>query len=427
MPYLTPQDLPEADDCRPLSIPASSEWLALFGGALTELTLRWNWEYSGGLTVDETLDKMNEIIGNWYTVPCEACTTPGGYRVIRVNTDGHVEELNSDGEWQDSTGEYHIPPPDAREDGSPDDQICLAAKNAVNVLQQLYENLSDSYNTGLDDAEATTAFILGLIALVGFEFAPITWGIVAFMTPVFAALYSGLEFIFADLWDSSVSAQIVCFLKLCATNDAGVVTFDYKCFIRQLESLTDTHGLTEEQLRLYLQISYILYFIGGVDGLNLAGGTTAITDDDCADCNCEGTSVNFGASDFGFVQNAWDVYAASGTYMSNIFGTGIYADSVGGFNQIGVTGTVDEVCGNGINVNWTRGSTPPSAVMQVRVTTSTQQKTATIPLVGSTGSTSVLWDEGGELLPDAGTVDIGYKGTSGFGILFGSFHSRDIS
>jgi len=70
MPYLTPQDLPEGDDCRPLSIPASTEWLALFGGALTELTKKYNWQDSGGLTVDETVEKMTEIIDAWYTESC---------------------------------------------------------------------------------------------------------------------------------------------------------------------------------------------------------------------------------------------------------------------------------------------------------------------------------------------------------------------
>jgi len=285
MPWLTPDDIPEADDCRPLSIPANSVWLALVSGALTELTLPYNWEKFGTLTVAETVEKMQSIVDNYYNSPCGACTTPGGYRVIRISGTGHVEQLDESGNWVDGTGEYHIPLPDAREGGTEQDQICLAATNAVYVLEQLYENLTDSWNSELDEAEAETAFILGLIALVGFEFAPITWGIVAFMTAVFAALYTTLEFIGADLWDTSVSDQITCFLTECATNTAGVVTFDYQCFMNRLNSLTDTFSLTETQLRLYLQIGYMLYFIGGMDGLNLAGGTTAISVGDCDLCS----------------------------------------------------------------------------------------------------------------------------------------------
>jgi len=299
MPWLTPDSIPEDDDCRPLSIPADSVWLALVSGALTELTQKYNWQKFGTLTVDETVAKMQEIVNGYYTDPCAACTTEGGYRVTRISPSGHFEQLDDAGNWVDGTDEYHIPPPEARTDGTPPDQNCLAAKNAVNVLEQLYENLTDSWNSDLDDAEAITAFILGAIALVGFEFAPITWSIVAFMTPVFTLLYTALEFIGADLWDEAVSNQITCFLLDCVVNTDGVVTFDWDCFMLKLQSPLDTFGLTEEQLRLYLQIAYMLYFIGGVDGLNLAGRTTEITDDDCAMCDEHWCWKTDATSDFG--------------------------------------------------------------------------------------------------------------------------------
>lgn len=327
MPYLTPNGIPEDDDCRPLSIPASSEWLALFGGALTELTKSYNWQQFGALTVEETVAKMQSIIDNWYTVPCAACTTPGGYRVLRINNSGQLEQLDESGNWQPATDEYQIPLPAAREGGSSSDQICLAASNAVNVLEQLYENLSDSLNGELDEAEAISAFILALIALVGFEFAPITWAIAAFMTVVFSVLYSALEYIIADLWDESVSDQIICFLVQCASNESGVVTFDWTCFNQKLESLANGFSLTAEQLRLYVQIGYMLYFIGGVDGLNLAGGTTEITSADCD--NCGGwcyiayfteTDGGFVADDCGGVTGEW--IALSGWNASDVVNCG---------------------------------------------------------------------------------------------------------
>jgi len=284
MPWLTPDSIPEDDDCRPLSIPADSVWLALVSGALTELTQKYNWQKFGTLTVDETVAKMQEILDGYYTSPCNACTTPGGYRVIRISEHGELEQLNSSGEWEPTTDEYHIPPPEARTEGTEPDQNCLAAKNAVNVLQKLYENLTDSWNENLDAAEAATAFILGAIALVGFEFAPITWGIIAFLTPVFTALYSALEFLGSDLWDDNVTKQFECFLLDCVINTAGVVTFDWDCFNRHMNSLADDFGLSDDQLRLYLQVAFMLYFIGGADGLNLAGRTTEITDDVCDFC-----------------------------------------------------------------------------------------------------------------------------------------------
>jgi len=288
VPYLTPQDLPEDDTCRPLSIPASTEWLALFGGALTELTKRYNWQDSGGLTISETVAKMNEIVNAWYLDNCDACEIPEGGSIIRFRPDGRLEQL-VDGAWVEPTdGDYYIPPPGEREGGTAEDQICLAAANAVNVLQTLYENLSDSWNNTLDEAEAITAFIAAANAALGFFIAPIVAGIVVFLAPIFTALYTFMEYLIADLWDEAVSEQIKCFLVNCATNDAGVVTFDYECFLAKMRANINLFDLTEEQLRLYGQIAYLLYFIGGAAGLNLAGGTTEIETDDCSDCvECE--------------------------------------------------------------------------------------------------------------------------------------------
>jgi len=287
MAYLTPQELPEDDDCRPLLIPADSEWLALFGGALTELTKTYNWQYSGGLTIDETVEKMTEIINNWYASPCAMCVTPGGYRAVRIGSSGHLEQLSPSGDWEAATDEYFIPPPAAREGGSEADQICLAAKNATNVLSQTYESLSESWGESLSEAEALTAFVGVIVGVVGFAFAPITFGIYAFFSAVFSILYTALEYLGADLWDEAFDNQMTCFLRDCANNDAGVVTFDYDCFVDKLNSLANDFLLSETQMRLYLQVSYILWFIGGIDALNLAARTTEITDDDCSFCDLQ--------------------------------------------------------------------------------------------------------------------------------------------
>jgi len=284
MPWLTPDNIPEADDCRPLFIPADSTWLALVSGALTELTLPYNWEKFGSLTVAETVAKMQEIIDGYYGTACLACTFPDGGAVIRIDSTGHIQQLGDGGVWQDPTGDYVIPAPAARVGGTSEDQICLASENAVNVLHELYNSLSDSFASHLTEAEAEAAFIAALIALVGFEFAPITTAIAIFFFGVFELLYRALSYLTADLWSDALTNQLVCFLVQCATNTAGVVTFDWDCFIGKLNSLTDSFGLTEIELRFYLQVSYILYFIGGVDGLNLAARTTAITTGNCDVC-----------------------------------------------------------------------------------------------------------------------------------------------
>lgn len=281
MPWLTPDSIPEDDDCRPLSIPADSTWLALVSGALTELTKPYNWQQFGALTVDETVTKMQEIIDGYYAGGC-ACVLPGGSAVIRIRLDGHLEQLGDDGEWGEPTGEYYIPPPSAREEPTEYERKCLAAENAVNVLEQLYETLTEAWDANLSEAEAGTAFIVNAVGLIGFEFAPITFGIIIFLNVVFGVLYAALEYLGADLWTEDFSDQMVCFLLTCANDADGVVTFDWECFMGQLNSLTDSFGLSELQIRLYLQVAYMLYFIGGVDGLNLAGATNEITSAACA-------------------------------------------------------------------------------------------------------------------------------------------------
>lgn len=322
MPYLTPEGIPEEDVCRPLFIPASTEWLALFSGALTELTKPYNWEQFGALTVDETVEKMQSIINAYYASACADCVTPGGYRVVRLNENGQVEQLNSSGEWEAGTGDYYIPPPAARTGGTEEDQICLAATNAVNVLAQLYESLSDSWNNSLDNHEALTALIAVSVAGIGFALAPITWAIGAFVLGTFALVYTALEFIGADLWTDAVSDQIKCFLIDCATNNAGVVTFDYGCFTEKLNSLANDFSLTEGQLRLYIQIGYLFYFIGGIDGLNLAGRTTEITTADCSDC--PGDFCDY--SDFSTGELGFSIRTI-GVYQTDFGWRGQYGDS----------------------------------------------------------------------------------------------------
>lgn len=426
MPWLTPEEIPEGDDCRPLSIPASSEWLAIVSGALLELTRLHNWEAFGSVTRQQAVDRMLVMFDNYYAADCSDCTTPGGYRVVRLNEDGQVEQLNSSGEWEAGTGDYYIPPPAARTGGSEQDQICLAAKNAVNVLAELYESLSDSWNNSLDNHEMLTAAIAVIGTSVAFAFAPITWAIAAFALVIMAGAYAALEYIGADLWTNDVSNQITCFLQDCATNDGGVVTFDYWCFIDKLNSMANEFSLTEGQLRLYVQIGYLFYFIGGIDGLNLAGGTTAITSDDCSFCDCSGTSVNFSAGTQGFVNDAWGAYPSAGTHMTNVYGTGWYADGSGGGNVIGISGDVAKVCGNGLNVNGQLSPGGAVATLQVRVTTATQVKNATWSPTAGIFTDTVFWDEGGSLDEADAFVEIGFAGSSGYGIMVQSFQTGDL-
>jgi len=292
-------------------IPDNTDWLAIVSGALTELIKVYNWEQQGDVTVADAVATMQAMIDAYYE-GCSDCTLPEGGSIIRIGLDGHPQQLIGD-EWVEPTGDYEIPPVPAREDGTSIDQICLAAKNATNVLELLYENLSDSFGAELDAAEALTAVIAVVVEIVGIWAGGITSVIGQIALAAFGILYDLLEFVIADLWTSDFSAQLECILVNCATNDAGVVTFDWDCFNNSLNSNVNDYSLTGEQLRLYIQIQAILGFIGGVDALNLAGATTAITEGECACGYCY--HFDFQADDF--AELGWSPYDVYGQYVTS--------------------------------------------------------------------------------------------------------------
>jgi len=299
-----------------------AQWIL---GALEPLVQAYNFYESGDLSPDEAAELFREIVQQ-APYNLKTCANPAGGKIIRVAPTGRVQQLSDANTWETPDGDYTIPPVPARTDGSPSDQICLAAKNAANVLQLLYENVTDSFNADLDEAEAATALTLTITGLLGAEFAPITFALITFFAIVFSVLYGLLEFIGADLWDENFTDTITCILQGCASNDAGVVTFDYSCFNDQLAAQTNIFSLTFEQLRLFGQIQYLLLVIGGVDALNQAGATTAITDDDCSFCDegwCrniqdssglnEWTAETFGSATATYSSGAWHSADSGGT------------------------------------------------------------------------------------------------------------------
>lgn len=398
-------------------------WAQYALGALRTLTAGYNWYKSGDLDVDEAAELFRVIIENAPLNKLPGCSLPTGEPLMRIDPEtGRIQDVDSDGNWEDNPD---IPPTPARPHSTPEDMRCLAAANAANALQILYESLSDSWNAGLSTAEAITAFVSTVGTAIAVEFFPPAAALIAAAGLIFEVVYAVVAFVGADVWTTDFTNALKCYLFECSSVDGSdVVTFDWQCVIDALARQTNIFDLSFSQLRLFGQLYYILSFIG-VDGLNHAGSATAITTADCSDCACTGTSINFATGMHGFAHEAWDVFAGVGTYATDIYGTGWYAATSGGFNQIGIAGDVDLVCGTGININFTlTAGAPTSPTCHVRVTTATQVKNATFTPAG--GSNNILWDEGGNLDGEPGTVEIGYKGSSGYGAYLGSFQTGEI-
>lgn len=285
--FPTPNSTPSETRRRIFVVPADAEWLGLVMGAVEVLREEWRWYEWGALTPAEAAAAFNTIIIDAFENVCPPML-PGGGRVIRINaTTGKLEEGADDGTWEPPTGDYAVPPITPRE-GTPDDIRCLAAANAAHVLELLYESVTDSIAHELEVSEAYAALVTAFIAAVGWEFAPIAFALAAFFLAVFAVVYEIVKIIGADLWDGTFTDTLKCALYNCSSADGeGVVTFDWTCAQNALAAGTD--ALNFDQLRLFNQLNFIIQVIGGADGLNQAGATTAITEADCSGCNVEET------------------------------------------------------------------------------------------------------------------------------------------
>jgi len=283
MPYLTPEDFGESDTCRSLLIPATTDWLAIVSGALTELVKTYNWEQWGALTVDECVERMQAMIDLYY----EGCTSgdcelPLGGPPFRIGEGGHIEQL-VDGEWVTPEGDYTIPPTEPRGEGTPEDRLCMAAANAVNVLDLMYESLSDSLGSVLSAVDAAAALVASLVGGIGLVLGAITGGQIQMAGYIFASVYAAVEWLTEDLWDEEFKANLTCMFLACASEDDDVVHFDFDCIMRNLRGDTDLLDPTLSSVRLYAQISIMLGWIGS-EGLDAAGATTAVETYDCAAC-----------------------------------------------------------------------------------------------------------------------------------------------
>lgn len=285
MPYLTPDSIPETDDCRSLLIPASSDWLAIVSGALTELVKPYNWQQFGAVTVEEAVERMQDMIDLYYEGCASSCDVGEGLPPFRINSDGHIEQL-VDGVWVEPEGDYTIPPVPDRDEPTAEERRCLAAANAARVLELLYENVTDSFNEDRTLEEAVAA-LLAAIAATFFWLAPIAAGLLLLALAAMETIYLLVEFFGADLWTTEFTDALKCILFGCSVDTAGVVTFDYNCVMEGLNTTLSHPDLDVAQLRLLVQLGYLLGVIGGVDALNHAGATTSIETADCDDCDVE--------------------------------------------------------------------------------------------------------------------------------------------
>jgi len=283
VPYLTPETLPEETDCRSLLIPASSDWLAIVSGALTELVKAYNWEQLGAVTVDEAIAAMQLMIDGYYEGCEEECLLPDGDPIFRINPDTWEIEQLVDGSWVAPEGEFEIPPTEARTEPTSEERRCLAAANAVNALAIMYEQLADSFAANQELSVAAGAFASAIAGAIGAIFGIVVAPLIALYAAIFAVVYETVEYITDDLWDEDFTDKLECIFYECSLDVDEVVHFDIQCIINQIGASTEI-DYTFSEVRLLLQVAYLLQ-LSGSQMIDAAGTATAIEEAVCDDCD----------------------------------------------------------------------------------------------------------------------------------------------
>jgi len=293
VPYLTPDEIPEATSCRSLLIPDSPDWLAIVSGAINELGQEWNWEQQGSVTPEEASQAMLQM---WLAFVQSECGGGACPRIFRVNISGVFEESTDGGEtWTAPSGDATVPPTPAREEPTEQERRCLAAANAANVLAQTYEQMLDAWQLDQSVTYGQSVWVATLTGLIGVWLGVISAGAINLALGVFAAAYEILSNLTQDAWDVDFNDKLTCVLLNAASDNAGVVTFNYQEFLTGLNEIAASNPI--EQALLVAQINYMMLWIGA-DGLNAAGATTAITEHDCSDCGLWCYTMDFTIDDF---------------------------------------------------------------------------------------------------------------------------------
>lgn len=318
--FLTPPDEGSGVTCRTLRTPSDKLWLGVFNSALLTLLDTWRWEQVNDtdLTPDEAVAICQQILtAFWETSECDTCLQPGGMAIIGFDEFGAFKMLEG-GEWVNPTGDYTVPPIPPREGGTDSDKQCLAAANAANVLKILYEQLADDYANDLSTAEAISNLVTAIALIIGAWLGFAIAAVIAIYRIMFQVVYETIEFVTADYWTEEFTDKLQCALLACSAVDGeGVVTFNMECLVKEIAETTNVLDNPAFVL-LFGQVQAMLNIIG-TDGLNAAGGTTAISSADCEYCDNEWCySFDLAASAGG-----WTI--VTGSFSS---GTGIVAVDV---------------------------------------------------------------------------------------------------
>lgn len=342
MPYLTPENIPGDDICRPLFIPASPDWLAIVSGALTELVKVWNWEQQGTITVQQAVDRMQQMIDTYYAEDCcvmfdvrqnttDECilekTDDGGETwsqfadlqlcppLLRLGSGGKVQVSSDGGEtWTDA--EVQTPEPVPPTQGY--DNKCLGARNAAEVYRLTWSEVYNAWAGEGQMAFGIIAFTSVLAAMIIFPPA------VAVVWSLFLLFWELITQATGGEWTDAVTDRLTCiFYCNSVENEDGTLTFNWT------NVLADIVAEDIEQNLIWAVIWYLAQIVGP-EGTARAASTRSIAAWDCVDCGCP---TECGAADLtlvrgGYAQKDW-LSDGSCRNVGDDFSGGIWSEGNG--------------------------------------------------------------------------------------------------
>lgn len=347
--FQTAPNTPSAAACRTFQIPNSLEWLGIFNALYPLMINPYNWEQvnESDLTVDESVTIVKQIWATYWatTSLCDGgCTLPDIFTPpFRLGVNGRFEQLLPDGTWGEPAGEYAIPPTPARDESTSTERKCNAAANAAHVMELLYEAITDEIALGGDALQVAAAMVAALVTAVGGWIAAPVYAIIQLSIALFVGMIELLQALGSDVWTTEFNERLKCALYDCATDTDDVVTFDLDCIREKLYEPPDLLSPTWfYELQLFAQVLYLMETIT-MDGLNAAGATTYIEDDECS-CITHCMRLDFTLTDgasLGYVNSGGNYVSGQG--YEGVYGGSVSQSDVYGYWDFGVDVDATEI------------------------------------------------------------------------------------
>jgi len=290
--WLTPNEpVPDEYRGRCFSVPNDNALVGAVTGALLPLTDANNWESSGSMSPADTAELMSAAFEAFVSGDCSGeggdcppVELPDGQRVWRRQPSTGLYELVDTelGTWvfPDGTLVETLPLPDPRTETTDEEKLCLACANAANALFELWGALLTLWNDEVEPVAATLAWATEAGLTLGGAYYPPLAAAATLLGAGFGMLFEAFDLITSGEWDEAFSEKLKCVLYDNATlEDDDTVTFAHSAVIWNMNLQS---WANPQNMLITMQLQYILSMIGE-EGLNRAGGTTAITE---ADCTC---------------------------------------------------------------------------------------------------------------------------------------------